>query len=423
MSGFRRRTRPDAFDEVGLTIPLDVLSSNLKPDRQTLLEILSGLSRDDTLLMCARLNTVVSGLNAEFTNGQQRALAFICNDEEIKKIGDFAKQHGGEARVVPFFRGQLLELIRYVAKYCGNLPDDGNTFQDPEVRSRFVKAALIAAQLWSDRVYGTRLSDHENVEVARVRTLGAFRKGVEESNAAPFIGQLLGRGVFLFLTYFPLRYPNFHDEFVTASRLTPEEFFNCTAAMSFLTISDRSGSPIFNREGMGTRTAYRELIPKYLKMESQDPEALRQSLWTNFEQIGSRAIRERPILSLEDGRSIIIDPTFFNEKLSVGLLFALLRNAEKSKANEIFGAFGLAFEDYAIDILKRMYPHTGTLARRFSWNIKGRDQNGRALEIDAVVNDVKQIVVFEMKAAWLQTVISWVESLRTQWVEMASRNW
>src|SRR5262245_16627698 len=76
-------------------------------------------------------------------------------------------------------------------------------------------------------------------------------------------------------------------------------------------------------------------------------------------------------------RAVILDPTFFSEKVSIGPLFHLLTHARDGKANEIFGAFGLAFEDYAIGILRRMYPDRAGLASRLRCPVVGCDRDGR----------------------------------------------
>jgi hypothetical protein len=389
--------------EIGTFVPVEVIYPDLRPNVETLLTLLRRLSRDDTLFICARVNTFVCGVGSDLTNGQQRAIEFICNPDEIRTIYTFASQHGGIDRVLVFFRGQLLELTRWAAKYCVNLSNDGNTFADPHIRGRFLQAALIAGQLWSERVYGDRLSLRGGTDIARVRVLGAFRKGVEESNAAPFFVETLGRGAALFLDYLPRRYPNFDAAFSRITGLTVDQYFVCLAGFAFLLISARSGVPIFRRDTVGQSSTFRDLIPRYLALESQGPEQLSQSLWTDFTTAGYRSIRERPILATEDGRCIIIDPTFFGDRLSIGSLFIVTRSSEPGIANEVFGAFGLAFEDYATDILRRMYPSgSGILASRLSCNVYGHDRNGQEMEVDAILNDVDTLVVFEIKATWLR---------------------
>ena len=59
-------------------------------------------------------------------------------------------------------------------------------------------------------------------------------------------------------------------------------------------------------------------------------------------------------------------------------------------------------EQYATDILARMYPHRPGLVDRLMRNMKGRDAKGREFEIDAFLLDVSQAVFFETKAAFLR---------------------
>ena len=56
-----------------------------------------------------------------------------------------------------------------------------------------------------------------------------------------------------------------------------------------------------------------------------------------------------------DGRGIILDPCLFCDRITIGPLFHLVSNAAGKKANEIFGAIGLAFEDYSTNIFRRTY--------------------------------------------------------------------
>jgi hypothetical protein len=47
-----------------------------------------------------------------------------------------------------------------------------------------------------------------------------------------------------------------------------------------------------------------------------------------------------------------------------------------------------------------MYPTV--LVQRLYWNVKGKDATGGDFEIDAVLNDGTEVVIFEMKAAWIR---------------------
>lgn len=103
-----------------------------------------------------------------------------------------------------------------------------------------------------------------------------------------------------------------------------------------------------------------------------------------------------------DGRGMILDPTFFIERISIGALFHVVKGKTHAKALTAFTAFGDAFEEYATDILRRTYPHRPGLVVRVACGLKGRDGCGNAFEVDASLVDVTQAVVFEMKAAFLR---------------------
>jgi hypothetical protein len=352
-------------NEVGLFVPPEAVFPGTPSTAEALVEVLSTLSRGDTFFHCARANTIVSGhAGLDTKERQQILLNNLCTREEIDRINAFTQEHPGSGAPTVFFRGQLLELIRWVARHCRNLPGDGNTFNDRATLSRFVKAALIAGMLWSQRVYADRLSGGGPIEDVRRQSLGAFRKGIEEGNAASHLGQTFGRGWSLFNDYFPRFYPDFHRDFFAATGLTLEQYMTCVTGLPTFTVATKEDGPLFVTQTVAAITAYREILPIYLALEAQAPEQLATALWDGFEQRGYRPLRERPIMRVADGRGVILDPIFYGERLSVGPLFHVLTGVKPGKANKIFGAFGEAFEHYATDILRRMYPSRAGLVDR-----------------------------------------------------------
>jgi hypothetical protein len=258
------------------------------------------------------------------------------------------------------------------------------------------------------------------VDEARELALGAFRRGLEESAIAPHIGTTLGRGWALFSEHFPRHYPDFAAEFANATGLTVEQYFTCVTGLAQYLPFDSQGGALFNANTVADATAYREKFASYMASESQTSEELAITLWNGFAERGYRDLRERPILRLANGRAIIIDPVFFSEKISVGPLFHLLPKA-RGRANEIFGAFGMAFEDYANGILRRMYPDRPGLASRLRCGVRGRDREDRDFEIDAVLDYIPQTMIFEQKAAWLKDEVVladidvWIEQIRSRY--------
>ncbi len=60
------------LDDLSVFVPPDAIYPGLPADESALIELLSGLSRNDTLLICARLNTIVSGFGV-LDDGQRHA--------------------------------------------------------------------------------------------------------------------------------------------------------------------------------------------------------------------------------------------------------------------------------------------------------------------------------------------------------------
>lgn len=398
------------LSETSVFVPADAIFAGCRADEATLLNLLSGLSRDDTLLICARTNTIITGFGPKLSalERQRKACELFCSPESAEKINAFARTHGGAARVVVFFRGQLLELVWWVAKYCRNLPGDGETYEDPQVRDRFLQAALIASALWGHRTYGERLSLDNGLGDARWRALGAFRKGVEDASKALPIAIALARGWLFFSEFLPGRMPHFGTTFQATTGLSIEQYMLCVGSVATRTFAqhafaDNPNGALFSGERFLAATAYDAISKRYLELEAQTPDELARGADEPLAKTGNKAIRERPILLTATGVSVVIDPFFYSQKIAAGPLFHLLKRADNNKANELFGAFGNAFEDYTIDILRRMYPSgSGILAQRLLTNIRGRDRGGLEFEIDAALNDVTELVVFEMKAAWLR---------------------
>ena len=194
--------------EHGLFVPPEALFPGLEPTEATLTALLSTLSRDAVLLACGRLNTIVSGIgDPDPKPRQERAIRLMCSPEDLRRINAFAEAHPESGLPNVFFRGQLLELMRWAVRYCLPTPGEDLLFNDPAARTQFLQAALIASTLWSNRVFADRLSATLPIDQARQRALGTFRRALEELVIAPHIATTLGRGWALFSNYFLHRYP------------------------------------------------------------------------------------------------------------------------------------------------------------------------------------------------------------------------
>ena len=301
-----------------------------------------------------------------------------------------------------FFRGQLLELARWITLYCQNQPGDGKTFLNADVRSTFVRAALIASHLWEQRLYGPDgIKANPDASAQLLQLLGAFRKSVEEGNQAGNAGFILTRGWLLFSRYLPTHLPKFGESFQQATGLTIRQYFLSASAILDRSFSDKpDDARIFTTQYVEGETPFREVFAKFISMHSQTPEQWAESIRGSTE-VAYRALRERPILSFVRDRSIIFDPTFYLDNLSTAPLFRVMSQGIAS--NAVFGAFGFAFEDYALQLLRERFPSgSGLLHERLRCNVKGNTVAGQEFEADAVLTDITSLVVFEMKAAWIR---------------------
>jgi hypothetical protein len=411
-------TEPSDFE---VFVPVAVVYPGVESNEQTLVSILSTLNRNEALILCARCNTVVAGYfteGADFKAQQGKILQGLCSTDAINRINRFILDRRATKSPPVFFRGQLLELYRWVARHCPERAPDPEFFANAVHRENFAKAALICGDLWSARVYGGRLASTEDPNLDRLRVLGPFRKAIEESGHAPNQAQTFGRGWSLFCTHLPRRYPQFSNRFLAATGFTVEDYLILAAGMTVFTRANGDEPGIFSKANAFGPTTYANRIQSYLALEAQSAASLATGLWGDaFDRGSYRALRERPILVGDDDRAAILDPIFFGEKISIGPLFHVLATARGGDANEIFGAFGFAFEDYACEALKRIYPSTASLVQRLSCSVRLGDY-----EIDAVLDDVDEVVFFEMKAAWLpegvvldQAYERLVESLRAKY--------
>jgi hypothetical protein len=397
-----RDASPETAREVGVYVPVDEVFPGTTGTQRELVAVLATLSRDDTLFQCARVNTIVSGFG-DFENvpRQQQAADMLCNREQVGRINGFASRHKASGPPVIFFRGQMLELMRWAAIHCRNLPGDGTTYTEPAFRERFVKAALIASNVWAARTYRDTLSGPGDAAEIRLRAMGALRKGVEETNLAPHIGVAIGRGLKLFTEYLPIRAPGFADLFLRKTGLTLRQYLSCASALQMFTLQRSPDGPLFNRHKLAAGTSAGRLFAKFIDLTSQSPEELKVAYTAESQRGVFQPVRERPVMTTGDGRCIVLDPTFFIECVSVGALFQAVKGEGRKESRQLFSDFGNAFENYATDILGRMYPQRAGLIDRLARNAKGRDGNGREFEVDASLTDVSQAALFEMKSAFL----------------------
>jgi|HubBroStandDraft_6_1064221.scaffolds.fasta_scaffold93533_2 hypothetical protein len=386
---------------LGVMVDYAAISGGVRGDERAMMNALSSLTRDDALFHCARVNTIATGFDPILSHAerQKRLAQTYCDSEQAAAINAFVAKHGGINSVSLFYQGQMLELARWVAKHCRHDPNDGDTFADPKVRSAFVRAAFIASDLWNARVYGDRLNSAHQTEEPLWRALGPFRKGMEESGLAEHTGIAMARGWLFFSKYLPRRLPEFPALFAKATGMTVEGYFTCAVSLMLYTFPNRNEGPLFRTDHVADATAIRDAFARFVELRGQSPEILARQIWDDFDKQGYRGLRSRPIINFIKQRSAILDTTFFTESVSIAPVFDVF---PVSNPKHVLAAFGGAFEDYILDFLREMFPTIAGLPPRLMANVECKRGAKVEFECDAILNDVVEAFIFEMKAAWIR---------------------
>jgi len=405
-------------------------------DFATFRDLLTGLSRTDTLFWCARLNLILGDDSIDSQEKQRFCASQFFTPEEIKLLDKAARNTANPEHTRVFFRSQLLELMRWVTLLCDDLPEDGNTFDNPEVRRRFAQAALIASDAWEKRITQHELPERERPTLEQI-LMATARQRVDATSGVDNPEVSVGRGWLLFNTYFPRYYKRFRSAFRCAARLYLKEYYICSMAIASHYAHPKSNPGIFNVQRIKSGPRGR-IFARYLRLRSQTADEMRDSLWPippkairSFDDAPPyiyRPLRKKPILLSDDGRAIILDPVFFADSVSVGPLF-LLAGAFPQQQQQAFGAFGNAVEHYALDILAKMFPSPGAgLAKRLHCDVHVRDVEGKLMQIDALLNDMTDLVLFEIKAVWpdetkmAEDYEACIEHLRKKYVGVDGRS-
>src|ERR1039457_5091867 len=112
-------------EPIGIFVQVSDVFPGIGNDLEMFRVLLRQISRTDGVFWCARLNLALSGATDEdFHSGQQYALDVFLDTPAIERVNEFIKERQSK-RVVIFFRGQLLELMRWICLLSEDKPGDG----------------------------------------------------------------------------------------------------------------------------------------------------------------------------------------------------------------------------------------------------------------------------------------------------------
>jgi hypothetical protein len=396
--------------EIGSYVELAELFPNRECSLEYLAECLGALPLNLVLVMCARANQVVSGPGVLTRVDRQKKLA---NSLLTTKVGERLNEivrtrHEGDLeKTALFFRGQLLELVRWALLLCDPemQPLEGPWTQND--KDLFVQAALMCSWI-SEAKVRTVLRDNGSVESLKDIAMVFFRGALDAALTGADPWRVLGRGQQLFLEYLPKHHPDCDHDFQQATGLSLLEYMTTAGALVAMHLQCENTMVLSDAVTLGQDTEYADAYRAYQDLQIWNIDELTERLWLgrkvpqSFDEIPAfdlKPLREKPIIALDDGRGVIPDPILLADSVMIGPVFHLAAGVRDAKY--VFGKFGDAFEEYSGDILERIFPYRAGLHQTLHRNVPAADAQGRKFEIDACLDYLDRLVVVETKGVFM----------------------
>lgn len=411
---------PHQAEQHATFIPCNAIFPEAGTDFASFKDLVASLSLTDALLWCGRLNLVLTDPAIPAAHTQTYVADVFLSNEERRRAEAYHREHPASRTIL--FRGQIMELLRWIVLLCEDHPNDGATFDDEAVRRRFIQAALIAGDLWSKRVQVPYLKAPaspavEDIEAARDGAMGSIRASVEGSRPAMRLWAALGRGRALFGKHLRIVDPLFEPAFQASTGLTLDDYHLAQAALMspFEDLLTRMRSPnnvLFRLTDFNEAPALRGKVTRLLELESQTADQLKDALWEGIDPNSIQtfedappyrdlALRKRPIFRAADGRMVVLDAGFLKDRLAVGPYFYYLR-APWTDEGHVLRTFGRAFELYACEALQWMFPTAAGLVERLTCNVQEDTSKGQVELYDACLNDGEEVAIFEATAKFIR---------------------
>ena len=397
--------------------------------------ILSQLNKMKTVYLCGRILNDLCKPHAFHKEIQTKWGNSFFSREDWLRIEEVARNSGDydfETTYI-FFRGQLLELIRWVLLFGQDtIPSkDTKSFESTEDRNLFIQAALTASKIWKESIERDNFPTDKTIKNPQglETVLPIARKNLQLGSANVNLYFSLARGNIIFNKYIS---PNFQKQYHDKANITTQDFFDC----SLILISHfmegyndvRADIPIFNLENYANHTTIEQTFEIYLSTYVQDMESLKKSFWgtdvqpdqiTSLEDVplfDYGVLLKKPILNLTKNSAIVLDPVAFAQTMTLGCLFH-----GTAKMQDRASWFGYAFEDYVIYLLNEIFPSSQHLDTRLNTKLKLKFGKDEKTDIDACISDKDSIVTIEIKSGLLKednspTYKNYISTLRDKYV-------
>jgi hypothetical protein len=403
-------------NQIGVFLTLDAVFPEQSPSINLLRSLLRRLNKSEVIITCARLNQIASDHLNEGTGTwferhlrkQLKLVASLFNPQLFSRIEAFVRQH---PTCTIFFRGQLLELIRWSALFAQNGESKDEMVADSQKRDAFAQALLTVNSLWERRVYRNQLRTEGDLTTRRLRLLSRFRRSISETAKGPDLTQAFVRGRNIICDRVCSLLPDFPESFRGNTGMTLDEYYSCLLliVLRSLALDTPSGtdSMFAHRlfSPLETITNLQAPFSRLMELRSQTAEGLTTSLWadksipneSDSEAFEHEVIRERPIFRVRDDLAIVMDPVFLGEMATAGPLFMV------QDVDQALRTFGSAFESHCSQLLADMYPDRPGLACRFRPSPMGIGDSGGQVQLaDGLLDCGDRTILVESKAVWIR---------------------
>ena len=395
--------------EVSSYVELSALFPGRECTLPYLAECLGALPLDLVLTMCARANQVASGPGPLSRIERQQKLANSLLPTEVgKRLNEVVRTRcgGNPARITLFFRAQLLELTRWALLFCSNEQWPVERPWTQTEKDLFVQAALICSRITESKVLAVLGGNTSGPALKDIR-LVFFRSALDAALIGPDPCRVVGRAQQLFLEYLPKYYRDLDSDFKRAAGASLLEYMTAAGALVAMHLQLDSSMILADAISLGSDTEYAEVYQAYQRRQVWDADSLRETFWPgktvpqSFDEVPAfniKPLREKPIIALGDGRGAIPDPILLADSVLIGPAFQL---AQVKEPNYVFGCLGDAFEEYACDILGRMFPYRRGLHQILHRKVPAVDEQRHTFEIDACLDYIETLVLIEAKAVFM----------------------
>ena len=356
---------------------------------------------EQSLRICAHLNYYVSRNEKPLMSLTEQVplLKWFLPDNKIKSLLQKAPiihvRNVYTAEPTIFTRHQLLELIRYIIQFC---PISGiDPMKNSQSKRAFLSSALLVNELLMESTYGHLKDPLERSEMQKA-LLEPIRQSAKLATHARDFLQQFSRGASLFLDYMPNEVTDFEGSFQQYTGLTLKEYYGSLFIVAWhYTSLSTDKNQIISKKLYSSDASICEMMSKYFSLESSTILEYKEAFVNQTDEHPSKPIRERPILRFNEETALVLDPAFHTEKAGIGPLFIV-----PNRRKHFLDVFGLAFENYTQDILKRFCVNSHTNLNNLKVNQILGDPARPTGELDAVILDTPSLILFEIKGKWVK---------------------